>query len=404
MYDRGKRRSTASLSQLHHEERCRRLGRDRVLPRVKKPRKGTCEPYRLHGGKIWEIAQETGIKPKELLDFSANINPLGPSPKAISAIRDSLWRLPHYPEPDSTTLRQRIAKRFSTTLDSVIVGNGSTEIIHLFAEARLQRKGKIIIPQPTFAEYEAATRRFGGQTRLVFARPRAFSLPLDEIDSEMGAKTKAVFICNPNNPTGELIERKRIVETVERAGKKNIPVLIDETFIEFSEKEQDSTLVPLAPDSPNLIVLRSLTKMYALTGLRVGYAIGYRGIIRSILKRKEPWNINCLAEAATLASLGDEDYVKRTKELTRRERQFLQTQLSQIQGLESFPSDTNFLLVCTKETKRTSHEIQSNLLKKGIIVRDCSSFRGLDHFFIRVAVKKRAQNKRLIAALSEILE
>lgn len=374
------------------------------MSRMKKPREGTYEPYRLHGGKIWEIAQETGIEPRELLDFSANINPLGPSQKAISAIRDNLWKLPHYPEPDSTTLRHRIAKRFSTTLDSVVVGNGSTEIIHLFAEASLQRKGKVIIPQPTFAEYEAATRRFGGQTRLVFARPGAFTLPLDEMDSEIGSETKAVFICNPNNPTGELIERKRILETIERAEKKNIPVLIDETFIEFSEKEQDSTLVHLAPNSPNLIVLRSLTKMYALTGLRVGYAIGHRAIIKSILKRKEPWNINCLAEAATIASLSDEDYVKRTKELTKRERHFLQTQLRRIQGLEPFPSETNFILVCTRETKRTSHEIQSNLLKKGIIVRDCSSFRGLDHFFIRVAVKRRAHNKRLITALSEILE
>ncbi len=376
---------------------------DRTLPVVENPRKGYNKSHMMHGGKIWEIAKETGIAPEALLDFSANINPLGPSRKAISAIRENLWKIPHYPEPDSTTLRQRIAKQFSITFDNVLVGNGSTEIIHLFAETVLQRRGEVIIPQPTFAEYEAATRRFKGKTRLVYARPKTFSLPLDEIHKRISAKTRAVFICNPNNPTGKLVERERIIETVQRAEEHNVPILIDETFIEFSEREDDSTLADIASDSPNLVVLRTFTKIYALTGLRVGYAIGHRDMIKPILDRKQPWNINCLAEAAALASLEDVDYIKKTRRLIQRERSFLQKELIDIQGIEPFPSQTNFILVCTEETNRTSQEIRSILLDKGIIVRDCSSFRGLGNSFIRVAVRKRAHNKKLVRALSETL-
>jgi len=373
------------------------------LLRVNKPSKEHNKPYRLHGGRIWDIARETEREPKELLDFSANINPLGPSPRAVSAIRENLWRLPYYPEADSTTLRERIARLFSTALENVVVGNGSTQIIHLFAEISLQKKGRVIIPQPTFAEYEAATRRFGGQPKFVFTRGEKLPLPLDGLKAEMRSKTKAVFICNPNNPTGELVEREQVLEIVEKAEMKDIPILIDETFIEFSDREKDSTLIHLAPKLPNLVVLRSFTKMYALTGLRVGYAIGHREIIGSILGRKEPWNINCLAEVAALASLGDGDYIKKTRRLVQREKHFLKEKLGRVQGLEVFPSETNFILVHTKKTGKTSREIRSNLLKKGVIVRDCSSFRGLDDFFIRIAVKRREENRRLLEAISETI-
>jgi len=361
------------------------------------------ESYRSHGGRIWQIARRTRRDPRELLDFSANINPLGPSPKALSAIRESLWKLPHYPDSDSTPLRQAIARRLSTALDSVVAGNGSTEIIHLFAEANFQGKGEIVIPQPTFAEYEAATRRFGGKPRFVFSGRKWFCLPFDKVVARVGSKTEGVFICNPNNPTGELIERNRMLELIEKTEEKNVPILIDETFIEFSEREKNSSLTHFAPKFPNLVVLRSFTKMYALTGLRVGFAIGHTDMIEPILRRKEPWNVNCLAEAGALASLGDEDYVRRTRELVQKEKLFLQDRLDRIPGLRPFPSEANFILVSTQKTGKTSREIQSSLLRKGIIVRDCSSFRGLGDFFIRVAVKRREHNETLIKALVEIV-
>jgi len=361
------------------------------------------ESYRSHGGRIWQIARKTRRDPKEFLDFSANINPLGPSPKAVSAIRESLWKLPYYPDSDSTHLRQVIARRLSTTLDNVVAGNGSTEIIHLFAEANLQPKGEAVIPQPTFAEYEAATRRFGGKPKFVFAGRKTLCLHLDKVAARVGSETEAVFICNPNNPTGELIEKNQMLELVEKTEDENVPMLVDETFIEFSERENDSSLTHLAPKFPNLVVLRSFTKMYALTGLRIGFAIGHADMIEHILRRKEPWNVNCLAEAGALASLADKDYVRRTKELVQREKRFLQERLGRIPGLKPFPSEANFILVCTQETGKTSREIQSSLIRRGIIVRDCSSFRGLGNNFIRVAVKRRKQNEKLMKALSAIV-
>ncbi len=360
--------------------------------------------YRLHGGRIWENARATGIDPKNILDFSANINPLGPSPKAISAIKRNLWKIPHYPETDSKTLRDKIAERLNTTSDTVLVGNGSTEIIHLFAESYLTENGKAIIPQPTFAEYEAATRRFGAQPRLLLAQNNTLSLPLDKIEAEIERNAQAIFLCNPNNPTGELIEKKRIMRIVEKSEERNIPVLIDETFIEFSEKEEDSTLIHLAPNLHNLVVLRSFTKMYALTGLRIGYAVGQKSIVNTILEKKAPWNTNCLAEVAARASLDDRDHIRKTKETVQREKDYLQKQLSETPGLAPFPSQTNFILVSTEETRKTSQEIQASLLKKGMLIRDCSSFRGLGDFYIRTAVRLREQNERLIKALSETIK
>ncbi len=358
--------------------------------------------YRLHGGRIWEIARESGIDPKEILDFSANINPLGPSSRAISAIRENLWRLPHYPERDSTTLRERIAREYSTTLDNITVGNGSTEIIHLFAESNIREKGKVIIPQPTFAEYEAATRRFGGQPQFVITTSDSLALPMERIFKETSPDIQAAFICNPNNPTGELIEKNRILEIVEKAEREDIQVLVDETFIEFSEEPE--TLIHLASKFHNLMVVRSFTKIFALTGLRIGFGVGHKSMIKEILRRKIPWNVNCLAEAAVLASLDDKDYIRKSKMIIQREREYLQEQLYEIPGLTPFPTQTNFLLISTEGTGQTSHEIQTSLLGKGVIVRDCSSFRGLGDFFIRVAVRQREQNEKLIKALSETLK
>ncbi len=360
------------------------------------------ESYRLHGGRIWEIARENRIDPKEILDFSANINPLGPSPRAISAIRENLWRIPHYPEANSATLRQRIAEEYSTTLDNIIMGNGSTEIIHLFAESNIGENSKVIIPQPTFAEYEAATRRFGGRPKFIVAISDTLGLPIEQVLKETSPDTQAVFICNPNNPTGELIQKNRILEIVEKAEQEDIKVLVDETFIEFSEEHE--TLIHLASKFTNLMVVRSFTKIFALAGLRIGFGVGYKSLVEEIMRRKVPWNINCLAEAAVLASFNDKDYIRKSKITIRRERKYLQEQLSEMPGLTPFPTQTNFLLISTEKTGKTSHEIQNSLLRRGVIVRDCSSFRGLGDFFIRVAIRQREQNNRLIKALSETLK
>jgi threonine-phosphate decarboxylase len=282
------------------------------------------------------------------------------------------------------------------------MGNGSTEIIHLFAESNIRENGKVIIPQPTFAEYEAATRRFGGQPKFVVATSDSLSLPIEQILKKTSPETQAVFICNPNNPTGELIKKNKILEVVEKAERKNIQVLVDETFIEFSEEYE--TLIYLASKFHNLMVVRSFTKIFALTGLRIGFGVGHRSMIEEIMRRKVPWNINCLAEAAVLASLDDKDYIRKSKITIQREKEYLQEQLYEIPGLTPFPTQTNFLLISTERTGRTSHEIQTSLLRRGVIVRDCSSFRGLGDFFIRVAIRQREQNEKLIKALSETLK
>jgi len=344
------------------------------------------------------------MDPQEILDFSANINPLGPSRNALEAIKENLWRLPYYPEPDSETLRREIADHVSISPESIIIGNGSTEIIHLFAEWCLKERGEILIPQPTFSEYESASHRFKGKPRFLFPTSDIPSLPIDRIERELDSTIRAVFICNPNNPTGELNEKEKILRIVEKAGQKGIPILIDETFIEFSPREEETTMIDLSPDLQNLIVLRSFTKIYALTGLRVGFGVGSASMIEPILKMKEPWNVNCLAEIAASASMKDTEYIKKTKRIIEREKELLMKNLDRIEGLEPFPSETNFILISTRETGKTAHELQSRLAQRGIIVRDCSSFRGLNRFYIRIAVRLREENERLLKALEEILQ
>jgi threonine-phosphate decarboxylase len=353
----------------------------------------------IHGGEVWQLEHNQ----KKVLDFSANVNPLGPSPKAINSIKESFWKIPFYPDSNCNSLKEAISKHIGKiSPENLIVGNGSTEVIYLFAEVFIKDNDRALIPTPTFGEYEMAVLKANGKIEN-FPLTHDFRIDADEfIDRIKGMKV--AFLCNPNNPTGLLTPFEDLIRIVDKAEKENVIIFIDEDFMDFAPKEKDSSLLRKINSYQNLFILRSFTKFFGLTGLRIGYGISNKEIIEIMARVKIPWNINCLAEVAAMAALKDSEFSEKTYRLIEEERDSLMRELSQIEGFDILPSDANFFLINTKGTGLKAKELKHRLLNFGILIRDCDSFKGLDDNYIRVAVRTREENEYLIEALKKVID
>jgi len=210
-----------------------------------------------------------------------------------------------------------------------------------------------------------------------------------------------IFLCNPNNPTSTIIPKDDLFKIIEDSDRRNVLVLMDEDFIEFVD--EDISMVGEVKNYKNLFILRSFTKIFGLTGLRVGYGVACEEIINLLFKGKIPWNVNCIAQAAAIAALQDVEYLEETRKLIREEREFLLDELKRIHGLRVFPAHANFILIDIRQTGFTAAQLKEAMLKHGILIRDCSSFKGLDEYYIRVAVRTRHENERLLAALRSVI-
>ena len=354
-----------------------------------------------HGGEVWKASKEEGIPVKGLLDFSANVNPLGWSPRAKAAVRRAMNLVSLYPDNDCTQLRKSIAS-FVGQIEptNVFVGNGATEIIHLFARAFIQRGADAIVAQPTFSEYEYAILLSGGNPIHVY-RTRDFGLDIEFLLKGMTERTVAIFLCNPNNPTSTVQDRETIERIVQRAAKAGIMVLLDECFVDFVEDQTKVSLSTTANNYRNLVVVRSLTKAFGLAGLRAGYAIGHEATVRQLERLKITWSVNTLAQVAAIAALKDKGFLSKSRHLVRRERAFLENSLGEL-GLQVTPPEANFLLA-QLQGQLDARELRKRLMKRRIVIRDCSRFRGLGAQFIRLAVKTRQENLTLLRALKEEL-
>jgi threonine-phosphate decarboxylase len=357
----------------------------------------------VHGGEVWEIANETGLSVKDLVDFSSSINPLGPSPRALEAMKNSFEQLPLYPDSNSTALREAIACHFGgIDKNNVVVGNGSTELIYLFAQVFLKKGDIAVVPAPTFGEYANVAARVGSNLRQV-KTSRDFQVEPNAFRREMKG-AKVVFLCNPNNPTSMLIPHKAVVEILEEALKEDIVVFLDEDFIEFVDNENKHSFVNTIDKYPNLFILRTFTKFYGLTGLRVGYGIADEETVEVFSRAKMPWNVNSLAQAAAIAALGDEEHSRKTMEIVRSERKFLSDELSHVKGFKVFPAGSNFMFLDVRESGYTAAQLREKMVKYGLLVRDCSSFAGLDAYYVRVAVRTRQENERLLEGFRKVLK
>lgn len=356
----------------------------------------------VHGGEVWDVAVETGKSVGDFVDFSSSVNPLGPSPKAFEAMRDGFGRLTYYPDSNSTVLREAIACNHGG-LDkrNVIVGNGSTELIYLFSEAFLNTGDIALVPSPSFGEYESAIRKAGGKPKFIPLNSE-FQVEAEVFKRRMRG-AKVVYLCNPNNPTGMLIKQSSLREIVEAALAEDVLVFLDEDFIEFVDDEKGQSLVGDLGRFPNLFILRTFTKFYGLTGLRVGFGLADAGIIDILGRVKMPWSVNSLGQAATAAALGDEAHNAKTRIVIKAERKFLLSELAKLKGFRVYPADANYFFLDVRGSGFSAAQLREQMLKEGILVRDCSSFHGIDGFYVRVAVRLREENERLLAAFRKVL-
>jgi threonine-phosphate decarboxylase len=351
----------------------------------------------VHGGEIWKYYSQYG----NILDFSANVSPLSLPQKVIEAIERSLWQIQFYPDSDSNALRNVISNYVGgVNPENIIVGNGSTELIYLFCEVFIRKGDEAIIPIPTFGEYENAVRRAGGVPKHI-KLDKDFRVDPNILLRGVGSKTKVIFLCNPNNPTSTIIPRDDLLEIIENSDREQVLVFIDEDFIEFVD--EDLSLASRVETYKNLFILRSLTKSFGLAGLRVGYGVSCEEITNLLSKSKIPWNVNCVAQVAAIAVLQDIEYLKRARKLIREERKFLLDELKRIRGFRILPAHANFILIDIRQTGFTSAQLKEKMLKHGILIRDCSSFKGLDGYYIRVAVRTRQENEKLLAALRNVI-
>ena len=356
----------------------------------------------VHGAEVLSAAEESGLLLQDILDFSSSVNPLGPSKKALDAAKKAFSQIAAYPDSNSNELRQVIANHFGIAKGNVLVGNGSTELMYLFAEVFMKKGDKAVMPAPTFGEYESALNKTGETPKFV-KLGKTFTIEPELFKREM-AGAKLVFLCNPNNPTSMLIPQETLTDIIESALKQDTLVFLDEDFLEFVLDEKALTMIGRIKKYPNLFILRSFTKIFGLTGLRVGYGIASHEIIDALSCAKIPWNVNCLAQAAAIAALKDEKHLQVTRELIKKEKAWLQGELEKFGSFRFSSPDANFFFINICKSGLAATELKNKMLKQGLLIRDCTSFKGLDEFYIRVAVKTHVENERLIDAFKRIVK
>lgn len=332
-----------------------------------------------------------------VIDFSASVNPLGTSVNVIREIKKNLKNLIHYPDINTTGLTKKIAEILGVNEKSIVCGNGSTELIYLFP--RMLKFQKALIPQPAFSDYERSCRLAYPScaiTDYMLEKKNNFDIePGKLLNKILSAKPDAVFLCNPNNPTGRLIRKEALLEIAEETKKQKSYLIVDESFIDFCP---GLSVADKVEKNPYLIVLKSMTKFYALAGLRLGYGIFPIKIAGIMKENKEPWSVNALAQAAGIAALNEDKYKEKTIRIVNKEKKFLEKGLESL-GIDYIPSQANYYLLCTPSARI----IAEHLAQRGIMVRDCSDFKGLNHRYLRIAVKSQKENRLLLKYMEECI-
>ena len=356
-----------------------------------------------HGANVAEMAAQYGKSIEEVIDFSSNINPF--VSESIEGVLPSILEAAkNYPDIYYTALRGEIATYLNCEKEQVIVGNGATEIMYLLMKSLCHLKEKKMtlgIVHPTFSEYERSARLNGIETiDLYLGHEEQFVLDEKYIEKQL-AQIDALFICNPNNPTGNVHDLKRLIEVMKAQDKW---LIVDETFMEFVEAECTYTLVPSVKSYKKLIVIKAITKFFGLPGLRLGYGVtSHEGLLEAMYHYKEPWTVNSFAEYLTGPLLRDEVYQKESKAYFKEERALMLEALEALEGVMVYPTATNFVLLRLEKT--TAKDLKEKLFQEeAILIRDASNFKGLDEHFIRVAIKAPHENERLLVALEKHLK
>ena len=357
-----------------------------------------------HGSDLETIESLYGIKKQNIVSFAANVNPLGISPKLRKTLSERIDTITSYPDREYTSLRKQIAEYVKADTDDIIVGNGSTELISPFIQ--IKHPNKALIVGPTYSEYEREVS-LGGGCSLYYRleEENDFCIDIKSLEKELDADVDLLVICNPNNPTSSAITRSDMRKILDICKKKGIFVMVDETYVEFAEDIQKITCVPLTGYYNNIVILRGISKFFAAPGLRLGYAVcGNSDLLKEMNRRKNPWTINTLAAVAGEIMFTDEEYITKTRQLIAAERNRICGILNNCTNIKVYPPIANFVLIKILKDDITSMDLFEAAIRKGFLIRDCSTFPFLDNKFIRFCFMNPEQNDALLEILLDCLK
>ena len=358
----------------------------------------------MHGGDLDAIERKYGIPKNEIIDFSGNINPFGFPESIRNALSQNIDIVCTYPDKNYTALRESISAYTGADANNIVVGNGSTELISTFIKSVNAKK--TVILGPAYSEYEHEASLTGGSfTYFPLKEEEGFLLNLEGLLQALTPQVNLFIACNPNNPTGTAITVSQMERILDHCQKNGTSVMIDETYIEFSDSLDEICSIPLVEKYENLFVIRGVSKFFAAPGLRLGYGICKNQTYLDLLKTiQDPWSVNILASFAGERLFGDLDFIQRTKKLISSQRQILMEELSRWKNVRVYPSSSNFILLKLLTKKIDAAEIFEQLIHQKMLIRDAASFPFLDETFLRFCLQLPEQNAALLAALKKLVE
>lgn len=341
----------------------------------------------LHGGDIYTYEGVT--------DYSVNLNPFGPSERMLAAMQESLAHAGEYPDSRCSALRRALAVDFGIPEDFLIFGNGAAELIFLAAWALKPKKA--VLTLPAFTEYRRALLSAGCRCIVDDQLREENNFRLEEGYLELLTdEVDMIILCSPDNPSGGVIPKELLRRIVKKCSEHQIMMVLDECFVEFLDEPEKQTLLQECFETKQLLILRAFTKISAVPGVRIGYAItSNRELLEKMEENRQPWSVSCVAQAAGLAAIGEKDRWEETREFITKERGWLEKQLTQI-GVQWFSSEVNYLLL------KSPYPLFELLLEQKLLIRDCANYKGLTKGYYRIAVRSRQDNERLIQALARI--
>jgi threonine-phosphate decarboxylase len=354
---------------------------------------------------IFDISQKHGLTPDQILDFSADINPLGLSKKAEKKLKANLFAVLRYPDSHCLDLAKALAQFHDLSEDQILLGGGETAFI--YALPRVLSMPRVLVVTPTFREFEGAleTANQKGECRIDFFETReedGFEVDAHGLISSLTIGYSALYLSNPGFPTGILTGKEDLLRILAQTERQKTWFILDERSIDFIE---ENSLKEMVNTCPRLIILRSLAKFFALPGLQVGYTIANREVVNILRQHKDLWMVNALAQIAAIEALNDKAYIRRTKEWMPKERNRLIQSLRSIPGFVPYPGTANYLLIqLLPFLGFTAGELREKLISQGILICDCGPFHHLGPYFLQIAVRTHKENNLLIKALRQIVQ
>lgn len=362
------------------------------------------DPY-VPGRSKEEIAQEFGVKKEDIIKLGSNENPWGPSPKVKEAIEEELKNINRYPESDVEALKKEFAKYSNVSPEQIIVGgDGADELIDTLAKTFIEKGDEFIVPLPSYMYYEFLFKPYGAIPHYARWNLETNTLDLDSVLDAINEKTKMLFLCSPNNPTGALISQDEFRTILNKTNKSkggvcDALVVIDEAYFEYSE----TTNVNLLDEYDNIFIIRTMSKVLGLAGMRIGYGISSKEIIEYMHRIKPVFSLTKLSYVAALTTMQDKEYIEESIKKGIESREYLYNEINKMKSVKVYKSYSNFMLIDIHDTGFTAAELTKEFMKRGMIVRDCTSFKGIDEYYIRISICTLEEDAKFIEAMKDIL-